>query len=195
LYIVPAAGNKDARRISPEEWRCENGEWLADGTGVVLVRQEGSSNHDIWLQPLSGSPRPLVTTPASEQQPAVSPNGRWLAYVSDETGTKEVYVRDNRTGVKSQVSTGNAVNPRWARDARRLFYRKAPFQIGPGLELLGGELMTVAVQEGASAPLFPKPRALFGTPGLRGDFDVYSDGRFLAISVPNRWSGIAVVLN
>jgi hypothetical protein len=68
---------------------------------------------------------PLVTTPASEGEPALSPDGRWLAYVSDESGAGEVYVRPfpDVASARWQVSTTGGGEPVWANNGRELYYR------------------------------------------------------------------------
>ena len=66
---------------------------------------------------------PFVTTPADEIHAAFSPDGRWIAYTSDETGTYEVFVRPYPDpGGRWQISNGGGVHPTWSRDGRRLFY-------------------------------------------------------------------------
>ncbi len=68
---------------------------------------------------------PLVTGPASEIHPAVSPDGRWLAYASDESGTAEIYVRPfpDAGSARWQVSTAGGVSPIWSHSGKELFYR------------------------------------------------------------------------
>jgi hypothetical protein len=86
---------------------------------------------------------PLLTTPATETAPALSPDGRWLAYSSDESGTSEIYVRpfpDVASG-RWQVSLNGGSAPQWARSGRELFYINGrqemvvtPIRTGAGLE-------------------------------------------------------------
>ena len=68
---------------------------------------------------------PLVTGPASEVHPAVSPDGRWLAYASDESGTSEIYVRPfpDAASARWQVSTAGGFSPVWSHSGKELFYR------------------------------------------------------------------------
>ena len=70
------------------------------------------------------TPRPLATTEFDELQPRLSPDGKWLAYISDESGRYEVYVRAlEGAGGRTLVSAGGGTEPMWARDGGRLFYR------------------------------------------------------------------------
>ena len=94
---------------------------------LLAVRLRGySAPGDIFVAPLD-SPRvarPFVATSADEETPRISPDGRWLAYSSDETGRYELYVRPLSTpGGRVQVSAGGGAEPAWAYDGRALFYR------------------------------------------------------------------------
>jgi Tol biopolymer transport system component len=81
-------------------------------------------NNDIVLVPLTGDrkPIPLLATAASEVNPRVSPDGRWLAYVSNESGTSEVYVRPLMGGARTQISSAGGIQPVWSPDGRRVYY-------------------------------------------------------------------------
>jgi serine/threonine-protein kinase len=121
-------------------------------------------------------PVPLVTTEFSETTPAVSPDGRWLAYASNESGQYEVYVRPfpNTNDGKWQVSTNHGTEPVWAHSGRELFYKGS------------GDLMVVEVLPGATF-VTGERRVLFSTQGYRSRFthqfyDVTADDqRFVMI--------------
>jgi len=133
-------------------------------------------------------PQPLVQTPAAESAADVSPDGRWVAYQSDESGRDEIYVRpfpDANAG-RWQVSTGGGAKPLWARNGRELFY-----MIPTGG---GATVMSAPIERGASFAAGTPTKVLegpyfFGTSG-GGDtafrtFDVSRDGqRFLMIKLP-----------
>ena len=71
-----------------------------------------------------GAWQPLLQTEANERTPAISPDGRWIAYTSDETGQAEVYLeRFPDLGQRRQISTGGGAEPLWSPDGRELFYR------------------------------------------------------------------------
>lgn len=98
-------------------------DWLPDG--ALVMERGGPAGLDIWsVQAETGAATALVATPFTESRPAVSPDGRWLAYTSNETGASEVYVMGlGGTGGRSQVSTGGGADAVWARDGRTIFYR------------------------------------------------------------------------
>ncbi len=85
---------------------------------------------DIWLLDMSGAPgpggyprKPLLASRFDERYPRISPNGRWLAYSSDESGVMNVYVAPfAQPGLKRSVSTGGGRFPVWSRDGRELYY-------------------------------------------------------------------------
>ncbi|OVE79087.1 hypothetical protein BVY00_01310 [bacterium G20] len=86
-----------------------------------------TSNKDIWVLPLEGdrTPRPLLQTPAQEFGPTLSPDGRWLAYVSDETGRQEVYVRNYPDlGRVIKISSEGGVSPMWSSAGDYLYFRQ-----------------------------------------------------------------------
>ena len=103
----------------------------------------GESKSDVWVMPLFGDRKsfPVLQTPFADADPRFSPDGRWLAYASDETGRREVYVQSFPTGRgKWQISTEGCSDPRWREDGRELFYRSnrmlmaAPVSAGESFE-------------------------------------------------------------
>jgi serine/threonine-protein kinase len=126
------------------------GEWTPDEHWLVFRENNPGTREDIKaIDTRTGEVRELVGSQASELQPALSPDGRLLAYVSDETGTVEVYLRwfDDRPG-RTQVSLRGGREPRWARDGRTLYYRD------------GVSMLAVAISPGdVLAP--ERPVALF----------------------------------
>jgi len=122
-----------------------------------------------------GEPRPFVATPESESEPEISPDGRWIAYVSDETGVPEVYVRGYPDdGSVWQASAGGGTTPLWSRDGTELFF----------VRLEDAALVSVVVRDdddlelGVPTELF---QGLLST-SRAGDFDVASDGRFITVA-------------
>jgi Tol biopolymer transport system component len=132
-------------------------DWTSDGAFVVLasVSTHGRPDDALWTLNLrTGAIEPLVSVAGIASSGAVSPDGRWLAYVSDETGDLEVYLRPFRgNGAPVRVSTAGGALPRWRRDGRALFY------IAPD-----GRIMRADIAAGASAgagapvPMFTMPR-------------------------------------
>jgi serine/threonine-protein kinase len=148
--------------------------WSPDGK-TLLLHSYRLSNSDLFTLSITGSARPesLLATPSNELEPTLSPDGRWVAYMSDESGRFEAYVRPfpDIDGGKWLISTDGGAFPRWTRGGREIVYRS------------GTKLMAVPVSAGASfVPGRPEvlwDRAYFARPSLR-DFDVSPDGeRFL----------------
>ena len=168
-------------------------DWSRDGHSLVYVV---ASEHafDVWLlDPTQQKTQPLLQSPANEVQPRLSPNGRWLAYASDETGTWEVYVRGfGGTPGRWQISRGGGTQPVWRGDSRELFY------VG-----LGGVMNAVAIG-GEDTLIAGSPQPLFQTtlPNVlapfRTSYAVSPDGqRFLLNSLRQnpQVSAISVILN
>jgi serine/threonine-protein kinase len=130
----------------------------------------------------AGAGTPLLAGPASEGSPAVSPDGRWLAYASDESGTDEVYVRpfpDVAAGGRWQISSGGGYHPHWSRDSGELFY----------IERRGAEVAMMAVPFESGETFRPRAAVelfrgeIFAGPLVGPDqYDVSADGqRFLML--------------
>ena len=93
--------------------------------GLVYTSADPKSSSDLWHVPMVGdrAPRPLVRTPADENYPQLSRDGRWLAYVSNESGANEVYVQPfPPAGPQWQVSRSGGTEPRWRGDGRELYF-------------------------------------------------------------------------
>jgi hypothetical protein len=167
----------------------------ADGKAVIYVQADPVTQGDIWRVPVDGDhrPQPLVRTPFEEAAPAASPDGRWLAFASDETGRQEVYVQAfSGPGPKQQVSPAGGTRLklafpgrdrplRWSWDSRTLFYWN------------GDRLMSVSIAPGAALRSGP-PTLVFELANVI-DAQPAPDGqRFLAIRevAPIRLSKIVV---
>jgi dipeptidyl aminopeptidase/acylaminoacyl peptidase len=137
---------------------------------------------DLWLVPLSGErkPVPYLQTPFSEAGAKFSPDGKWLAYESDESGQMQVYVQAvPLTGAKYQISAAGGYKPQWRRDGRELYYVSADLK-----------LMAVPVKLGSSTVEPGAPQALFsvlgGNPGGLSNV-VYApsrDGQRFLVNLP-----------
>jgi len=162
--------------------------WLPDGQTVIFDALSPGTGRDLWVVSLNGerAPKPLLQTSFNESQPAVSPDGRSLSYVSNETGRAEVYVqRYPGPGGKSRISADGGTFPAWARDGHELFYRGPTGMMGVALDSVRG----VATGQ---------PRLLFKTTGPATRYAVGRDGRFLMIeNLPASATArpITVVLN
>jgi Tol biopolymer transport system component len=174
-------------------------DWSADGRFLLFVMfATGTGNADIWVWPRADDqkPAPLLTTPFNESAAKFSPDGRWVAYVSDESGRNEVYVVPFATtngpagataGLargKWQISTGGGTQPRWRRDGQEIFY----FEEGQSrLMAAGVNGQSAALEVGAAQPLFTI-RSVGGATGFgpyRPSFyDVSRDGQRLLVNAP-----------
>ena len=153
--------------------------------------QSGPANGtDIWTLSLEGDrrPHPFLQTRFDEDYPDFSPDGRWLAYVSNQSGRAEVYVQPYPgPGVRQQISVDGGTAPAWSRDGRELFYVTAS-SVGGQAALT--KMMVVPVQ---LKPAFTAgtPRMLFegrygASANIRG-YDVAPDGRrFLMVQQEDR---------
>jgi hypothetical protein len=145
---------------------------------------------DIWVLPLDGEqePAPFLTTPADEDDATLSPDGRWIAYVSDETGVFQVYVQPfPGPGGKYQVSVNEGRFPRWTNGGRELIYVERP-----------SRWMAVSVSIVGDTFRSEKPELLFegnfGGSGSWPQYDVSADGeRFIVFPRPDQEAGDALV--
>jgi serine/threonine protein kinase/Tol biopolymer transport system component len=162
--------------------------WLPDGRLVFADNTSTTGRTDIFAVSAKegGDPEPLVKTDYAETGARVSPDGRWLAYVSDRTGRAEIWVRAVSGGAPVRVSQSGGNIPVWARNSRELFYRE------------GSKMMAVGIKVGAELAFEPAVQ-LFDRP-YRASYDVAFDGRFVMIPMPQSAGpsspgGIVVVQN
>ena len=168
-----------------------------DGKTFVFTARTPRGNFDIWMLPLAGgAPSPLLETPFDEMAVRFAPDGRHLAFASDESGRYEIYVAPfPLTGEKIRVSAGGGNLPRWSRDGRELFY------VSADLHLVSVPVRaTPSLSFGGPQPLFPVSRAMkwddAKSTDAWPDFDVSADGRFLAIvPQPANHLSLTAVLN
>jgi len=122
-----ADGSSVGRLLVSRPRGVEEIEWSRDGQWLIFRDGGDNGQRDILAVRANGdsTPLPLLTSPFEEYGPALSPDGRWLAYVSEESGQPEVYVRPfpNTNAARWQVSTGGGVQPLWAHSGDELFYR------------------------------------------------------------------------
>jgi Tol biopolymer transport system component len=168
-------------------------DWSSDGAFVVLSR----SDHDIWVLPLAGDrrPFPFLETPANKTQAQLAPDGKWIAYTSNETGRDEVYVQSfPESGRKRQISTDGGAMPRWRRDGELFFLAANQFMTAVTITKSGGSVVF-----GSPVPLFHTKLIVQGSEatGLPTSYDVTADGkRFLLNGAPeDAGPPMTVVLN
>jgi hypothetical protein len=184
LFWQLADGSGGLERLATSENPQVPNSWSQDGKLLAFIEINPSTGNDIWVlgmgDPSLGSgqvrkAQPFLRTPFLESAPRFSPDGHWLAYISDESGRIEIYVQPYPDpGGKWQISTEGGTEPAWNRNGRELFYRS------------GNKMMAVDI---ATQPSFTagKPRMLFegpyvATTGTFPNYDVSPDGqRFLML--------------
>jgi Tol biopolymer transport system component len=170
-------------------WKYPNS-WSRDGEHVLFQAFEPRTKRDVWALRVSSpgvDPVPLLRSDADEWQAALSPDAKWVAYCSNESGAQEIYVATFPVpGGKWQVSSAGGAAPRWREDGRELFYLSRDRRV-----------MASEIKADSSTFQFSPPRALFQAPG-EGAFAVSPDGsRFLLQSPenPGREAPIQVLLD
>jgi Tol biopolymer transport system component len=185
LWWVRADGAGDAQRLAESKSQQIAGSWRPDGKVLALTQPNPGTSFDIMTLPIEGDEksgwkpgelRPFVNSTFNEAAPGFSPDGHWLAYMSNESGNFEVYVRPfPGPGGKWQVSTGGGVFPKWSRNGKELFYRTQDSKI-------------MMVTYTASGDSFRADKPQLWSPGQFTDvgpgifnFDLHPDGKRFAV--------------
>jgi Tol biopolymer transport system component len=171
-------------------------DWSKDGRFLVCGTVGLKTRWDLWILSLSGERKweTFLETPSNEQRAAFAPNGRWIAYESDESGKKEVYVRSfPASGAKWQVSAGGGSQPRFTREGKELIFVSVDRKI-----------MAVQVKTDDASFESGAPKVLFETHILKKEdrtgnqYAVTSDGERFLINSTIAAAGaspISVVVN
>ena len=191
LFWQPADGSAGAEALTGSELAANNvpGSWTPDGQVLTFMEINPDTGYDVYTLSLKdGNPQPFLRTPSLETAPRFSPDGRFIAYASDESGRIEIYVRSYPgPGGKWQISSEGGSEPVWNPKGRELFYRA------------GNKMMAVDV---TVQPTFSagKPRTLFEgpylpTPRSFPDYDVSPDGqRFLMLKPSEQTSSLTQIV-
>ncbi len=176
IFWKPADGSSDAELL------LRKAEWIApysyspDGVLAFYRRRLSAPTRDIWILDKNGQAEPFFESPADERMAVFSPDGKWVAYVSDDSGQDEVYVRPYPAagGTRKRISTDGGRAPLWGPDGKELFYR------------VEGKMMSVAIE---TTPTFTHraPVELFEGEYAAGNnlitYDIHPDGdRFLMVA-------------
>ena len=127
LYSRPADGGGSEVELFSTSKFVDPGSASHDGKLFLFAVTNPNTGEDLWVLPLEGDrkPRPFLQDPFSQNYPRFSPDDRWVAYVSNETGRQEVFLQAFPSGgAKLQISTEGGVQPIWSRSGRELFYRQ-----------------------------------------------------------------------
>ena len=199
LFEKPSGGTGNEALLLHSDSNKSPDDWSRDGRFLLYSENNGETSEDLMVLPLAGhdrKPVPLVNTTFGEAQGSFSPDTRWFAYISNESGRFEVYVQPfTPPGLGSapavgkwQISQDGGTRPKWREDEKELIFR-AP----------NGSPMAVEI---TTSPLFQAgiPKPLFALPPNAGAWDVTADGeRFLAVlpfqPQQNARTPVTVVLN
>ena len=195
LYQRSATGASKEELLLKTDFNAYPVDWSRDGRYIAYVINDPKTKIDVWVLPLSGDqkPFPFANTEASERGARFSPDGRWLAYVSDESGIPQIYVQSfPSSGGKWQVSTTGGYHLAWRHDGKELFYVSADKKM-MAVDIKGEG---ATFEAGAPKTLFDLRVPTFT--GSQAQFAVTADGqKFLIANTfgENRSEPITVALN
>jgi eukaryotic-like serine/threonine-protein kinase len=145
-------------------------DWSRDGRSLLIGRTHTATGDDLWIQPPheETAVQPYVVTAFNQTYGAISPDGRWAAYASDESGKFDIYVDTFPTpGARVRVTTAGGTEPRWATNASELYFRRGSAIHVATLSGAGGRMEVAALNQ------------LFDAGAPVRSYDVSPDGRFL----------------
>jgi hypothetical protein len=188
LYLRNIAGSAQDEVLANDSERKILNDWSPVGNYLLYTSLSPTTRLDLMLLPMSGNkkPVPLLRTPFNESQGRISPNGQWISYVSDESGTPEVYVqRFPSLGDKRIVSIGGGVEPMWRKDGKELFYLSPEYSV-----------VSVSFAPG-TPPVIGRPKPLFRAPvntsTSRNHYAVTPDGQRFLINVEDQSSYLSPI--
>jgi Tol biopolymer transport system component len=164
-------------------------DWSADGRSLLIGRSGAGSGDDLWIQPpLEGSTAtPYATIPFNQSFGVFSPDGRWIAYASDESGTFDIYVDSYpKPGSRIRVTTAGGTEPRWHHDGSSLYFRR------------GSEIHVVSLKRAAPTLEVASMDRLFDAGATIRSYDVTPDGQRFLVNLPADGTGrstLALVTN
>jgi dipeptidyl aminopeptidase/acylaminoacyl peptidase len=152
--------------------------WSPDGNQIMLTSPGASGSDDLWLLPADGKgePEPYLASPFDEGDGHFSPDGRWIAYRSNETGGSEIYVRSTEGPGKWQISDGGGWQPMWSGDGKTLFFRSREGLNAVEVEAAGDEFRA-GRPEFLFGEIFGGPAGVQVPGYLFFDYDVSADGQ------------------
>jgi Tol biopolymer transport system component len=197
LFVRPASPGGKADLLFSSSFLKYPTDWTRDGRYILFGTIAAGTKSDVWAYSLAERrARPILDTVSAEGYGAVSPDGKWLAYQSDESGTNQIYVQpfdpsSSDTKRRWQVSSAGGYVPRWRGDGGEIFYMAKD-----------GALMAVPTEAGGTEFQAGQPHVLFQTRPLPltpyNLFDATPDGQAFLVNLPMEWSSsapIKVVMN
>ena len=180
LYAASAQGaQREIELFAFEGRRVVPRELTPDGRSFVYEQHDQQSGWDIWMRTLDGSaPKPVLQSPQNDQDPSISPDGRFLAYSSPESGGRQVWIMPlPADGRRWRVSGDYGREPAWGADGKTLFFHG-----------LNKTLMRVRVDLREGTPVIGTPEGMFQIPfigyDMRHHFDVLSDQQHFVVNAP-----------
>ena len=194
LYQKLTNGTGVEERLVASDQLKAPASWSADGRFLLYTSNNPQTNSDFWVLPVEGDRTPWVflKTPFRETSGQFSPDGRWVAYQSDESGRNEIYVRPfagptgsgagvTGAGGQWQVSSAGGVSPVWRPDGKELYY------LNPAGAMMAAPIAVTGATLTPGAPVALFPTRIVGggvgEPGQGRQYDVAPDGRFLINTV------------
>jgi Tol biopolymer transport system component len=151
-------------------------DWSPDGQWLVVNQSHPATHDDLWLVPAApgGAARAYAQSPFNEIQGTISPDGKWLAYASDESGRYEIYVdRFPAPGTRGRLTSGGGVDPRWSHDGAEIYFRR------------GSEVHAVRPSFQGPLPVAASSDRLFDAKLDLRAYDVSADGKRFLLNVPS----------
>ena len=173
-------GSSAPRRIAPgDDIQFPSG-WTPDGANLAYTVSSIATGYDIWISNvMKGTSRSFLASTFNEYGAVFAPDGKWVAYVSDETGREEVYLRSYPEGtLQLQVSTGGGTNPLWAPGGGQLYYRRGTDLLA--VDVVAGQVLPASARVSIAGIL--SPGSLTPVP----DFDVQPRGGVVLASEDKR---------
>jgi eukaryotic-like serine/threonine-protein kinase len=202
LYQKPASVAGQAELLLHIGQNARLYDWSPDGKFLVYSPDiaDPKTKADLWLLPMAGdrNPFPYLQTEFIEKQGQFSPDGRWMAYTSDESGQEQVYIQPiPPSGARWQISIDGGARPRWRRDGKELFYIAADQKV-MAVPVKTGGISSEPFEPGAPQALFATAITSLGTP-YHFLYQPTADGQRFLFDVPaEQGTGsqlITVVLN
>jgi Tol biopolymer transport system component len=187
LYTRASSGSGEDQTMLLDESRKTPTQWSRDGRLIVYSTNDSKTRDDIWILPVengkAGKPFVFLHSEFNEEFGQLSPDSRWIAYTSDESGRREVYVRTFPAGDDpKRISIDGGEEPRWRGDGKELYF------VG-----MDGKFMAVPMRIGSGAKPSLEPsgaQSLFAAPPLAHyntyayDYDVTPDGKQFVLTTP-----------
>jgi serine/threonine protein kinase/Tol biopolymer transport system component len=198
LFEKPTNGASEEHALPASAGDNFPSDWSPDGRVLLYVNQGETTGSDLWALPLEGArtPFPVVQTPFAEDEGQFSPDGRWIAYRSNESGRLEIYVRPfPGPGGARRVSVDGGSQPRWGRDGKELFYiaqddrvMAVPIEARSDRDALDAGTPIALFQAHLAGVGFPKQQYAVAPDGQRFVMSVVVDQNDSHITIVQNWT-------